>query len=752
MKKIILWIIIYFSLFSFVLANNDFYFASQSSLTLKNDFSNLNDRWKEISKVYDVPNFAISSDNRYIYYNHSINSGPYWSNLVKRDLITNTEVTLASNICSYWSCYISLSEDDRYLYYNSFQLDIYKIDLTNNNKSLLLSNSYAPLVNWDYLYYINRWDNFHVYRKNLKTWNTNKYLNISTTGLFFYKDHLYFNNPNDYTIRKKLISDTNSSNLWDIIISNVLFTWRSNNHNFNLFLYSLRSNSNQTLIYNLDNNSSNLFLNFWLPHSYYFVNKSNQYCRTELLNFQYPTLYDDVFNNSELVNNPNYLHSDKTKVINYLSDYSYSSWIITWKINWSIWSPINYEENQWLVISTHNTKLQWITINWSHSDFDYFYLAYQDKKTFEPKRLKPLENWWSWRRFKFSDDIINLRWYEELVDTFVYIIFENTKFNSTYQINNLKLYQYSPQFYDTKVCYKINLSDFWLKTDSNNNIIDENWKKYDINKKWELVDENGKIITQIQDINYNWEDKKIEDIYDYNWQLEQEIKNEIEDEKKQIDNEFIKKIFWENWSIILTSLLDQLIFDSEKIKENNIQNVPIPNIENNKLNYDTKIDIKVQMPKPITIYYKARIEPNAWELFIVTIICIIFIIFKAAFIVIYFLPLLTISKFASFIQSYILPHLSSNNFWWNWISFISYILYFSWLIVLFYLFFAFISPFYTIISLVQNASWIFLYNISLFLNWWNYFLWLLELFFAWIYTVIILYIAYVLSLKFWRVN
>lgn len=643
--------------------------------------------------------YSFYSFNQFVIFKNNNNS-----NFLVYDLLTKQKryinnvpikelngLSINQNLFLLWSSYY-----DNYLYdfeKNTFLRLTWRLNLHYSQYSLY--NNYILSNNWVFNISTNKFDDFRLSF-------------ISSNSIFWSSgDNIYF--KSNWTSYLKYYKNwIFQKNIWDLYVN----TWR--------------------VIVN--------------------QNLTSQYCRTELLNFQYPTLYDDVFNNSELVNNPNDLHSDKTKVINYLSDYSYSSWIITWKINWSIWSPINYEENQWLVISTHNTKLQWITINWSHSDFDYFYLAYQDQKTLEPKRLKPLENWWSWRRFKFSDDIINLRWYEELVDTFVYIIFENTKFNSTYQINNLKLYQYSPQFYDTKVCYKINLSDYWLKTDSNNNIIDENWKKYDINKKWELVDENGKIITQIKDINYNWEDKKIEDIYDYNWQLEQEIKNEIEDEKKQIDNEFIKKIFWENWSIILTSLVDQLTFDSEKIKENTIKNVPIPNIENNKLNYDTKIDIKVQMPKPITIHYKARTEPNAWELSIVTILCILFIIFKAFFIVIYFLPLITISKFSSFILQYILPSIWSNNYWWNGVSLISYVLYFSSLALLFYLLFAFIFPFYSILSLVQNSSWIFLYNISLFFNWWDYFLWLLQIFFHWIYTVIILYIWYILTLKFARVN
>lgn len=751
MKKIIFWILLFLSFYSNSYSY-DIYFSDPGRLYYKNDFTNLYDRWTELLSVYNFPNFVITKDKKYLYYYKSVNANNwYWNNIVRRNLLDNSETIIVYNVESSSSNNISLSSDDKFLYYNTRELDLMRFDLINNKSSLFYSNSYSPLVNWDYVYLINRNDNFTIYRKNIITWNTTKFLNLWNNNLFFYNDNVYFYNRNDYTIRYKPITDNDPNNLWTILISNVNWFPKSNNINSNVFLYSLRSNSNQTLIFDLSKNSSSVLFNFAWFSNYYITNSIPQYCRTELLNFQYPTIFDDFLNNNNSLNDK-VLFNSLTKVIPFFSDFTYSSWAILWNLNWSIQSPIDFETNQWLVVSIHNTKLQWITLNWTHSDYDYFYIAYQDKVTWEPKRLKPLENWWNWRRFNFSDEIINLRWYEELVDNFVYIIFEKSKFDTNFKITNLKIYQYSPQFYDTKVCYKINLSDFWLKTDSNNNIIDENWKKYDINKKWELVDENWKLITQIQDINYNWEDKKIEDIYDYNWQLEQEIKNEIEDEKKQINNEFIKKIFWENWSIILTSLVDQLTFDSEKIKENTIKNVPIPNIENNKLNYDTKIDIKVQMPKPITIHYKARIEPNAWELFIVTIICIVFIIFKALFIVIYFLPLLTISKFASFIQSYILPHLSSNNFWWNWISFISYILYFSWLIVLFYLFFAFILPFYTIISLMQNTSWIFLYNISLFFNWWNYFLWLLELFFAWIYTVIILYVAYVLSLKFWRVN
>lgn len=744
MKKIIFWILLFLSFYS-ISFSYDIYFSDPGRLYYKNDFTNLNDRWTELLSVYNVPNFVITKDKKYLYYYKSVNANNwYWNNIVRRNLLDNSETIIVYNVESSTSNNISLSSDDQFLYYNTRELDLMRFDLINNKSSLFYPRSYSPLANWDYVYFLNINDSAHIYRKSISTWNTTKFLNLWNNNLFFYNDNVYFYNWNDYTIRYKPITDTNPNNLWTILLSNVNQFPKSNNINSNVFLYSLRTNSNQTLMFDLSKNSYSVLFNFAWFSNYYITNSIPQYCRTELLNFKNSSIFS--FFPKEYIIKNNILESNNTIISPYNISWQASTWVITWVTNWRFTSPIDYEKDQWFHISS-NKIIEWIEIYWLSEESNYFYIWYNSNWII--KRLYSEENDWKWRRFDL-DSYANLSNYSNFIWKDLFIFFETFKTWKEFAISEIKLFEYSPQLKNVNVCYTVNLSDFWLKTDSQNNIIDDNWNKYHL-ENWKIIDDRWNIITEIDKIQIDWENVGLDKYKDLNWELKKEIENHLK-KSELIDNEFYIQIFWEKWLILINSLLDQLIFDKEKIKENTIKNIPIPNIQKNKLNYDTTIDIKVEMPKPITIHYTPRTEPNAWELFLVTILCVFFIVFKCFFIFLYFLPLITISKFSSIIQQYILPHLWDSHYWGNWISFIAYLVYFSWLVVLFYLFFSFIFPFYSILSLIHNTSSIFLYNISLFLNWWHYFLWLLDIFFSWIYSLIVLYIIYVLSLKFARIN
>lgn len=511
MKKIILWLLLFFSLVSYSLWY-DFYYTSTSTKRLYNKDINSWDTstWKLIIdwQVLWAYNFTI--DWKKIFYNINnlflYNSNLSWSSPYS-----------LNNLNFYWNFPV-LSPDWETLIYTDYRLkkkNINSLDTSPVQIGDEVASSYVFSPDWQYVYYLKKFGTslFQIYKISINsvgwTWTPVsssqyvkdfylssdwKYIVYSEFNLW---ENLYLIDLTSWSsVWVKINNDVSSSPIispdwqyvyylkkfWssspyyrvykvstiptDLLSSQVV---SSNATEFKLspdWQYIVYSNSSDwNKLYKKDTSTSSdvwIKINNISSSNFKFFRPVNQTCTTKLLNYKYPfwkTLKDFV---------------DDVSWLQYSSEYNnfyfYNNWesyTIQWfklKFSWDTdyWNNrenIKNINNSWgLTISTfwsvsspiEYTSFQWFVLT-SIEWIDYFRLDSDD----ENLKYFYLYKHEDWKYSKLSDKkyLPNTNYYwEKSQPNKVYIWFETGLLSKDYIIKNIDFWELNVQYVEREVC------------------------------------------------------------------------------------------------------------------------------------------------------------------------------------------------------------------------------------------------------------------------------------------------------------
>ncbi len=438
----------------------------------------------------------------------------------------------------------------------------------------------------------------------------------------------------------------------------------------------------------------------------------------------------------------------------------FSSWGLNLKTFGRLSNPIQYRNNSWIWLNSHNdSEIQYINIT-ATGTVDFYYIVDQNWN-----RLFPDENNWYWRTFEFNK-FHKLKWYGI---TSLTVVLPSSNLKNSYTITDIEFWDYQVQFFEEEEYCKIYtpVDDSHITYDDENDKYlyddgDISWEViFDENKqKFVVVDKNGNIIKELdtdKKLTIDGDEVTQDFVNEIDWQatIDREENKAVSDVENNdlTSNTIFRSIFWK-FTWFLNDVFWLFIITLPRTPDMNVV-VPVPFITP-----DFKIWI-LYKPAVLSVIEdnlwvsQINTDDNSWRYFLVFFLSILYILIRVFIIwftlflfwMYWYIVKLFLSYVIGFsIQESIIWH-PSNGMW-----LVVYVLVY-WVVLTFFIW-VFHYSIWLNDFLLSVTSWLNLFFTFISANIWMYntLANIVNFFFAWVVVSLVGFLTLKHVIGFWRLN